>query len=194
MSLKVGLQVMITSKKDINNRLVNGLVGRFTQFKYSNNLLRVVYVKLNDGSEGLDAMRSNITALQYHWVPIKKREALFGLRKNRQQPSAKRTQFPLTLSWACTVHKAQGLSLTEAVVCFNLESQKSFNQGQMYVALNRITRINELYLIGKYSKAALKVNESAKREYERLRIESCFKSQTQNRVTESATTIKYSLI
>ena len=64
----------------------------------------------------------------------------------------------------------------------------------MYVALNRITRINELYLIGKYSKAALKVNESAKREYERLRTESFFKSQTQNRVTESATTIKYSLI
>ena len=63
-------------------------------------------------------MRSNITALQYRWVPIKKREALFGLRKNRQQPSAKRTQFPLTLSWACTVHKAQGLSLTEGVVCF----------------------------------------------------------------------------
>ena len=64
----------------------------------------------------------------------------------------------------------------------------------MYVALNRITRINELYLIGKYSKAALKVNESAKREYERLRTESFFKLQTQNRVTESATTIKYSLI
>ena len=55
--------------------------------------------------------------------------------------------------------------------------------------MNRITRINELYLIGKYSKAALKVNESAKREYERLRTESCFKSQTQNRVTESAITI-----
>ena len=114
---------MIKSNKDINDRLVNGLVGRFTQFKYSNNLLSVNYVKFNDGSEGLDAMRSNITALQYHWVPIRKREALFGLRKNRQQPSAKRTQFPLTLSWACTVYKAQGLSLTEAVVCFNLDSR-----------------------------------------------------------------------
>ena len=59
----------------------------------------------------------------------------------------------------------------------------------MYVVLSRITSINELYLIVKYNKAVLKANESAKREYERLRTESCFKSQTQNKATESAITI-----
>ena len=106
-------------------------------------------------------MRSYVTARQYHWVPMKKREALFGLRKNRQQQPAKRTQFPLTLSWACTVHKLPGLSSTKRVVSFDLESQKYFNQGQMYVVLSRITSINKLYLIGKYNKAALNVNESA---------------------------------
>ena len=79
----------------------------------------------------------------------------------------------------CTVHKEQGLNLTEGVAIFDLESQKSFNQGQIYVALSRITSINELYLIGKYTKAALKVNESAKKEYEKLRTEIYFKSQTQ---------------
>ena len=73
---------------------------------------------------------------------------------------------------ACTVHKVQGLSLTEGVAIFVFESQKSFNQGQIYVALSRITSINELYLIEKYTKAALKVNESAKKEYEKLRTES----------------------
>ena len=114
-------------------------------------------------------MRSHVTARQYHWAPIKKREALFRLRKNRQQPSVKRTQFPLTLSWACTVHKVQGLSSTDGAVSFDLESQK--------------------YLIGKYNKAPLKVNESAKREHERLRIEHRFKSQTRNGVTEPAITI-----
>ena len=72
-------------------------------------------------------MRSHVTARQYHWAPIKKREALFRLRKNRQQPSVKRTQFPLTLSWACTVHKVQGLSSTDGAVSFDLESQKSFS-------------------------------------------------------------------
>ena len=90
------------------------------------------------------------------------------------------------MSGICTVHKVQGLILTEGVVSFDLESQKLFKQGQMYVALSRITSINELYLIGKYNKAALEVKESAKREYERLKTDSCFKSQSQNRVTESA--------
>ena len=39
-----------------------------------------------------------MTARQHNWVPIKKHQALSGLRKNKQQPSVKRTQFPLTLS------------------------------------------------------------------------------------------------
>ena len=64
-----------------------------------------------------------------------------------------------------------------------MESQESFNEGQVYVTLSRISRINESYLIGKYDKATLKVNESAKREYEMLRTENCFRSQTRNSVT-----------
>ena len=88
---------------------------------------------------------------------------MFGLRKNKQQPSVKSTQFPLTLSWACTVHKVQGLSLAEGVVSFDLEKQKSFNQGQTYVALSRISSMNKMYLIGSYSKTALKVINQQKK-------------------------------
>ena len=180
---------MLTTNIDIDDRLVNGLVGRVIQFKYSHDAVSVVYVKFNDASAGLLAMRSDATAQLQHWVPVKKREALFGLRKNKCQPSVKRTQFPLTLSWACTVHKVQGLSLTEGVVSFDLESQKSFNQGQMYVALSRISSINKLYLVGKYKKEAIKVNLAAKKEYERLRRESLFNMQPQYEVTESSITL-----
>ena len=115
--------------------------------------------KVNDDSAGLVARQLDATAWQHHRVPIKKPEELFGSRKNRKQPSVKRTQFPLTLPWACTVHKIQGLTLAEGVGVsegFTLESQKSFNQGQMFVALSKITSISELYLIRKYSKAGLK--------------------------------------
>ena len=74
---------MITSNIDINDRLFNVLVGRVAQFEYSNNVVSVFYVKFNDDSAGLEAMRSDVTAGQYQWVPIKKRQALFDLRKNR---------------------------------------------------------------------------------------------------------------
>ena len=57
----------------------------------------------------------------------------------------------------------------EFVVSFDLESQKSFTQGQIYVAPSKFTSIDKLYLIEKYNKVALKVNLSAKKEYERMR-------------------------
>ena len=44
---------MITSNIDINDRLVNGLVGRVTQFKCSNNVVSVAYVKFNNDIAGL---------------------------------------------------------------------------------------------------------------------------------------------
>ena len=50
---------MITSNVDINDRTINGLVGRVTQSKYANNLVSVVYVKFNDDRPGLEAMRSD---------------------------------------------------------------------------------------------------------------------------------------
>ena len=91
-----------------------------------------------------------------------KKETSFGLCKNKQQPLVKRTQFSLTLSWACKVHRVIGLSLVDSVVSFDLEKQKSFNQEQIYVALSRISSMNKVYLIGSYNKDALKVNESVK--------------------------------
>ena len=40
---------------------------------------------------------------------------LSRLKKKKLQPSIKRTQFPLVLSWPYTVHKVQGLSLSDGV-------------------------------------------------------------------------------
>ena len=73
------------------------------------------------------------------------------------------------LSWACTVHKVQDLSLTSAVVSFHLEKQKSFNEDQIYVALSRVTNIDNLFLVGIYNRNVFKVNESAVVEYSILR-------------------------
>ena len=66
------------------------------------------------------------------------------------------------------MHKVQGLSLTSAFVSFDLEKQRSFNEGQMYVALSRVTSIDILFLIGKYSANVCRVNENTILPYKRL--------------------------
>ena len=83
----------------------------------------------------------------------------------------------------------QGLSLSEDVVNFYLDSHEPFNQGQICVALRWITSINKLYVIGKWNKEALKVNVPEKKEYERLRTESLSKLHPHFLVTESTISI-----
>ena len=98
----------------------------------------------------------------------KRRDSIYLSKYKSASPAVKRTQFSLVLSWACTVHRVQGLTLTSAVVRFDLEKQKSFNEGQMYVALSWVTSIDNLFLIGKYNRNVFKVNQSAVAECNKL--------------------------
>lgn len=53
-----------------------------------------------------------------------------------------RKQIPLKLSWATTVHKSQGSTLTRAI----LDISSCFEVGQAYVSLSRVKSIDGLYL------------------------------------------------
>ena len=50
------------------------------------------------------------------------------------------------LTFACTVHKVLGLTLPDVIVSFNLDRQKKFSYGQLYVALNRVKSLGNLYI------------------------------------------------
>ena len=79
------------------------------------------------------------------------------------------------LPWVDTVHIVWGLDLASAIVSFDLEKPlklltfKSFSEAQMYVALNRVTSIGNIFLIGKYNPNAFKVNENVIIEYSKLK-------------------------
>ena len=84
-------------------------------------------------------------------------------------PEIQRLQFPITLAWACTLHKVQGLTLNEVAVNFELRKQKSFNPGQIYVALSLVTSLQGLYIVGNIEKKHIKANPKVHMEYQRLR-------------------------
>ncbi len=55
-----------------------------------------------------------------------------------------RTQFPISLSWAATIHKVQGLTLDHAVIDIGTDV---FSPGMTYVALSRVKTLTGLALI-----------------------------------------------
>ena len=60
-------------------------------------------------------------AKEQNLVPIEPILARIKVRPGKaSSPEIQRIQFPVALSWACTVHKVQGLTLKNVVVSMNL--------------------------------------------------------------------------
>ena len=100
-------------------------------------------------------------------------EAQFSVKLHSNMINCKRFQFRLTLAWAYTVHKVQGLTLGKGGVCLQFYNQNTSNVAQGYVGLfSIICAIHSDYI---------KTNPSALAEYDRLRKESTiFKDNSQS--------------
>ena len=169
--LKVNSRVMLTCNIDIPEKLTNGQIGTVFDIK-GEQTVSIVYIKFDDETAGRKQMDSDSFAKRNRVVPIQKVESNINIHTNKPfSPVIKRTQFPLMLAWACTVHKVQGKQFSNAVISFKLNRQRCFNYGQMYVALSRVTSLNGLFLIDDYKSSAIRADPKATTEYEILRKE-----------------------
>ena len=108
------------------------------------------------------------------------------IEENRSSsPEILRNQFPLTLAWACTVHKVQGLTLSKLVFSFDLLRQRKFNFGLVYVALCRVRRLSNLFLTGDISESSVRGEPRVEIEYQRLRDSQHFEHSAASIICES---------
>lgn len=162
--LKKGAQVMLI--KNLDDTLVNGSLGTVIGFTDE----RSMDVDVHEGGfdSELDANMAKAKKKLAQWknesessnmpkYPLVKFMAVNGFsRVILCQPEewkvelpngdvqAKRTQVPLILAWALSIHKAQGQTLDRVTV----DLGRVFEKGQAYVALSRATSQHGLRVLG----------------------------------------------
>ena len=129
LTLKLEAKVMLTVNVDVQDRLINGQIRVVKHLEIIENKVSIIYIKFDDPDAGKKLIIKNSTARIHNWIPIKRHETSViqltsVIRNTNKLIVIKRAQFPLRLSWPCTIHKVQGLSLQEAVVSFDIERQK----------------------------------------------------------------------
>ena len=129
---------MLTTNVHVSVGLVNAARGEVVRVVTSNDhKVTHILVKFDNPDVGAKAKQSSQYRHRYSdAVFLKKHKAVF-LAKRRRGSEVTRLQFPLTLAWAITIHKVQGLTLDEIVV--DMKGSR-FNPGQAYVALSRVKK------------------------------------------------------
>ncbi|MCO5586723.1 hypothetical protein L7F22_040665 [Adiantum nelumboides] len=157
--LSVGAQVMLVKNVDSSSGLVNGARGVVVRF-----------ASIDELDEGKDIAKKLSTSGLWPVVLF----ACDGVERLLKPESwsvmdgsaevAKRTQIPLVLAWALSVHKCQGMTLDRV----EIDLSKSFEYGMVYVALSRVKCLDGLRLIG-FDPSLIKVHSKVVQFYEELK-------------------------
>ncbi len=130
LSLKVGAKVMLLSN-DPEGRWINGDVGRVIEIKKEEPMLRVEL----DSGRVVKVSENKWDRIKYDYDSEKDTV--------RSEEVGSFSQLPIRLSWAVTIHKAQGKTFDNVTVDFQ---NGTFSHGQAYVALSRCTNLKGLKL------------------------------------------------
>lgn len=126
LQLKVGALVMLRVN-DADGMYANGSVGLITDFR----------AETEDHSEAIKIKMANgfdIVLKKHTFEALDANGAVIARAKN----------YPLSLAWAITIHKAQGITLDNA----HVDIKFCWEPGQAYVACSRVRSAEGLSLIG----------------------------------------------
>lgn len=137
---KVGAQLMLLSNLDQAVGLVNGSRCTGTEAH---------------GDDSVTVTFTNGRTLRV--MPL-----AFEIKDRKGVVIAMRKQLPLTLAWACTIHKSQGMTLDYV----SIDLSKGFAPGQVYTAISRARSLEGLQIRGGIPVGRLLVDERVRR-YER---------------------------
>ena len=139
LELCVGCQVMLLKNQDVELGLVNGsrgVVVGFTPFR----------------EPIVQFLRGNPIIIGPHnW-------------QSNECPAVHRSQLPLRVAYAITIHKSQGVTLDCALVDIG---SSTFEFGQAYVALSRVRDLESLY-VWNLDASKIRAHPAVVRFYERL--------------------------
>ncbi|CAD6447576.1 6887ceac-6bba-4de0-bb21-b25e1afc4bfb-CDS [Sclerotinia trifoliorum] len=173
LKLKVGAKVVLLHNQEQKSGLVNGSQGTIVGFVNAENWKVVIQGDHVDWrGEQMNRFRE-----KNPWRPVVKfadgktaaiapvpSESLMGTVKDRYL--ACRTQIPLLLAWALSIHKSQGMTMEHVEV-----SRKDiFESGQLYVALSRATKLEGLTVTG-YSREQIAMDEDVVDFYQKTQWE-----------------------
>jgi len=134
--LKAGAQVMLI-KNLVQGQLVNGSLGKVVDFKPLDS---------NDGQD-----RSAYIPPGATWPVVMFTNGMkmtiapedFTVNNAMGEVEARRSQVPLILAYALSVHKSQGQTLER----LRVDLRRTFEKGQAYVALSRATTMERLQVL-----------------------------------------------
>jgi len=132
-----GSQVMMRSNSLMEIGVFNGTMGIVTNV--TNQEISVVFVVNGE----------------FMKKPIKLERAMFSCPVGKTGEVVM-TQFPLSLAYSCTIHKCQGLTMD----CIRLDARHCWEPGQLYTALSRVRKLEDLYLFG-FNARSLLINPKA---------------------------------
>lgn len=139
LKLKIGAKVMFTKNTD---EFANGTLGIIKELNED-----IIVVTLLSNNKNISVSRSIWENKKYQVNPNTEEITQITLGSFRQ--------FPLTLAWAITIHKSQGLTLDNMRIDL---STGAFASGQVYVALSRCKSLSTISLTKPISMKDIKLD------------------------------------